>query len=256
MNQLNAIILAAGFGTRLNGAINLPKGLIKSAGSTLLGHIIQDIQQTKPIAKTTLITNTKYHSQYRDWLKATFPDFPITIINNHIATNDKRLGALGDLIHALDHTNGWSQDTLVLPSDTYYSFALNDLINFYSQHQGFVTVIRSMDKAEIKNRLGCAVLDNSQITQFIEKPANPPSNFAAIPFYIYPANHLSLLKDYQQQGGNLDAPGSIIPWLINNDGPVYAMIVDTPTIDVGTPPDIKTLKDLESSQHDHSSSQS
>jgi glucose-1-phosphate thymidylyltransferase len=240
MNQLNVVILGGGFGARLNA--NVPKGLIQYQDTTLYGRVVKDLQHADCFNLISLITNAKFFDQYQNYHQQNLDDLKINLISDGVSNNDQRKGALGDLIVALDQTQGWHTDTLVLPTDTYYSFVLRDFIDFYFQQQTFVTVVRQMEPAQIANRLGCATLNNTQIVDFVEKPARPASAYAAIPFYIYPVRTLEQLRQYQQSGGNLDAPGSIIPWLIQHDGPVHAFITTENTFDVGTQADLKTLE--------------
>jgi len=243
-NKLHAIILGGGFGTRLSGTVTVPKGLISTGGTTLVGKVITDLLRLPLIKQISLITNAKYFPAYQQYLQSQFPDTPIKLLNDGATTNDTRLGALGDLIYALDQTQAWDTDTLVLPTDTYYSFPLQEFIDFYSQFHSFTTVVREMSVDQIANRLGCAVMDGDRITAFIEKPPKPPSPYAAIPFYIYPQPVLSLIHQYQSSGGSLDSPGSIIPWLLAKSVHLHAFKISSETIDVGTHLDLEHLQHL------------
>ena len=136
-----------------------------------------------------------------------------------------------------------------MPSDTLCSFKIRDLLEFYVDHKGVVTVVREMrNKMEIAGRLGCAVMKNEQIIEFSEKPKNPPSLYAAIPFYVYPKDVLKKVKEYYEDSGKLrekiDAPGLIIPWLIQKNIPVYAFKTEKPTLDIGKPEDIDKVSDI------------
>lgn len=240
-----AIILGGGFGTRLNGAVDGPKGLIEVGGATLFGRMIDDLRQTPDISETALVANARYYDQYKLYLEEHYPDFSIILVNDGAFTPEEKKGALGDLMFSLDELDWWQNDILVLPTDTYYSFKIARLRKFFSEQQSFVTVVREFeDKSKIKNKLGCAVMKGEQVVGFIEKPEDPPSCFAAIPFYIYPKEILPILKQYSNEGGNMDAPGSIIPWLIEKGIKVYALNVTGLTIDVGTPDDLKRLQNL------------
>ena len=76
--------------------------------------------------------------------------------------------------------------------------------------------------------------EDNRVVGFVEKPAQPKTNWGAPPFYFYKKETLALIKQYLDEGNNPDAPGHLIPWLIERT-PVYAYTFDVMTIDIGTP---------------------
>jgi len=250
--SFNGLFLAAGFGTRLKElGESLPKGLIPSGQTTIIGHLVEDLRQTPDVDQVALVTNNRFFQQYGSWLKDQHLDNWLKILNDGVNLPEERRGAIGDFIFALDQLNWWDSNILVLPSDTVYRFSLKKFIDFVQScpNNSLVTVVKSMPLADIKNRLGCAILENNQIIDFVEKPAKPPSSYAAIPFYFYHQPVLAKVKDYYQQfkhadSNQLDAPGKIVPWLITQNVPVFSFITEKQTLDVGVPPDIKKAADF------------
>jgi len=247
--KTKAIILAAGFGKRTQGVLNhLPKTLIVTRdGKTILDHLLIDLINNHQ-TETIIITNDCYWQLIKDHVNRHYPDAKISILNNGKSKIEEKLGALGDLSFALDHDESSAESYLVLPSDTTYwrSFSLESFITFVEAHQNdFVTIVRDVcDPLIIKGRFGCAVLNtNNKIVDFIEKPALPPSTFAAVPLYVYRKKHLEILKRYIRTGGNLDSPGSIISYLTKNKITVSAYIVNDKIVDSGTPEDIEKAKE-------------
>ena len=110
--------------------------------------------------------------------------------------------------------------------------------------KGFVNaVIDVKDQNIIKNKLGCVILRKDRIINFIEKPDQPASTITSIPFYIFPKKSLVLIKKYLKEGNNPDAPGSIIPWLMNKIA-CYGFLVNKGSYyDVGTTEVYNKLKD-------------
>ena len=246
--KTKAIILAAGFGKRTQGVLNhLPKTLIVTRdGKTILDHLLIDLINNHQ-TETIIITNNCYWQLIKDHVSKHYPDAKISVLNNGKSKIEERLGALGDLMFALDHDGFSAESYLVLPSDTTYwqSFSLTDFITFVDSHKNdFVTIVRDVRNPQIiKERFGCALLNNkNQIVDFIEKPVVPPSTFAAVPFYVYRKKHIKVLKSYIRTGGNLDSPGSIISYLTKNKITVFAFIVNDKIIDSGTPDDIEKAK--------------
>ncbi len=236
---MHVLILAAGFGTRLKKyGENIPKGLIPMEKETLFGKIADELSSHS----LTAVTNDRFFPAYTQWL--TDHGKEITLLNDGARDPDHRLGALGDILFAV-HKNHWeNDDLLVIPSDTYYEFSIEAFIKFAQEKGSFATVVRKMSADQIANRLGCAVVENDRITDFVEKPSVPPSDYAAIPFYYYPKQTLALLSDYKGSGGNMDAPGSIIPWLLTKGVSVYAFVTEGETLDVGTTADVEKLAAL------------
>lgn len=241
----NVVILAAGFGTRLKGkGLQTPKGLIRYKNTTILGRMVEDLLKANSINNIILVSNSNFYKQYREWIKKNDPVNRIQIINNNISKPSERLGAIGDLIYAIDKLkiNG---NILVLPSDTLYNFKISEFLEFAHERNCFSTVFRYVeDKNIIKNRYGCAVIKNNFVVSFEEKPNKPKGNYLAIPFYYYPKDTLRFLKIYKKEGGNLDAPGSIIGWIIENKIPVYGFITNNKSLDVGTKKELNKITDF------------
>lgn len=241
--QYNVEILAGGFGTRLKElGETKPKGLIQTAESTLVDQLCRAISRLEGVQKVVLVTNDRFYPQYQAWCQENPQHGPAQVINDGATGPDFRLGALGDLELASNFFDR-KLPTIVLPSDTYFQFELSVLTALYEQHQAFITAVYHAPKETIANRLGCAVLEGDRIVDFEEKPAEPKSNWACAPFYIYPPEILALLPDYRLSGGSMDTPSSIIPWLLNKNIPVFAATVET-AIDVGTENDIQVVKNL------------
>lgn len=243
---MNALILAAGFGTRLGEfGVNTPKGLIRTAsGRVILEILMNDLVKLPSIERICLVTNERFVEIYKKWLSKINLSERVEIFSNAVTEPEKRNGALKDLYLSLTQFNLENNDLLVCPSDTYYGFSLEKFIKYCKKEDtSFVTVVKQMEFLdEIKNRLGCAIVKKNRIVDFIEKPSVPPSLFGAVPFYYYPKSYLTLVGNYIGQGGNVDAPGSIIPWLIREGKKVFAFKTKGSWIDVGTIKDVRNLQ--------------
>ncbi len=239
---MRILILAAGFGTRLQSyGETTPKGLVPTSSGALMNKVIDECSLlSSPLA---LVTNDRFYKTYADWFAQNYPKLSLELINDGAGEPDSRLGAIGDISYVLEDLQWHDDDLLVVPSDTFFEFSLSDFVTFAQQKRAFATVIRDLhDKALIANRLGCATVENGQIVSFLEKPEDPPTTLAAIPFYYYPKSVLALLPAYRQSGGNMDAPGSIIPWLLTRGQDVRAFVIDSPTLDVGTVDDVSQVR--------------
>lgn len=239
----NVLILAAGFGTRLGDfGRETPKGLIKIGEGTILDFLLAALAPTHPLS-VTLLTNQLHYPDYQKWQLSSGSH--IKLIHNQVLDPKNRLGALKDAADTLQSCHLDKHDLLILPSDTLFDFSLTKFLTFAGKHPlGLSTVFRAFpDESAIKNRLGCGVIVADYLLEFYEKPDVPKTHYGAIPLYYYPASTLPKLRQYVEAHPSLpdlDAPGSIIPWLLSQEKPVFAHIVSGHTLDVGTPADLAT----------------
>lgn len=238
------IILAGGFGERTRGVLgNVPKLLVETAdGETILDHIVGDLDKNG--LQSVIVTNGLFYDQIAKFVGKKHPNERTSIINDQKTRPEERLGALGDLLFAIDEASlEDGKELLVLPGDTAYwkSFLVDEFLKFASEHpDGFVTVVYDVgDKEKIRGNLGCAILDeNSQITEFEEKPEKPKSPFAIIAIYLFRPEHVSLLRDFKSEGGNLNSPSNIIPYLMERKIKIYAYVSRGQVIDANSPEEI------------------
>ena len=64
---MQAIILAAGYGTRLKHITgDKPKALVKIGEKTVLDHLVKNVENTE-IKELTIVTNNKFHKHFLAW---------------------------------------------------------------------------------------------------------------------------------------------------------------------------------------------
>jgi len=66
---MDVVILAAGYGTRLNSNNNFPKGLIKIKNESIVERNIKNINDIIKINKIIVVTNRTYQNSYRSFFK-------------------------------------------------------------------------------------------------------------------------------------------------------------------------------------------
>ncbi len=244
--KLNALILAAGYGTRLKRVgEKTAKGLFKNKQNlSILDLILQKLNKSTHLDQIALVTNDRFFHQYQDHLQTNHPTANITLLNDDSTHPDNRLGSLGDLCFAVNQLNWLNKNLLVLPSDRTPEDIISGIITDYQKQPGsFIVAVSKSTKERIKNKSGCAVIENDQqIIEFEEKPINPKSDYLALPFYLFPKEALILLNQYKTAGNNMDSPGNIVPWLIANNFPVYAHITNKNSFDIG---DLSELKEYQ-----------
>jgi glucose-1-phosphate thymidylyltransferase len=238
---INTIILAGGFGTRIDPSCEgCPKGLIITRRGTLLDRLVLSLEACADADSVLLVTNQKFAKQFEVWLAEYSGRLNISIVNDGAVTPDDRLGAIGDMLLASESIDD-TLPTLVCASDTVFDFELRRIIDLYEGHHAFATAVYPAGKERIRGRLGCVSMKGDQVVGFEEKPDEPDSDFAAVPFYVFPPGIKQLLQEYRSSGRSQDAPGNLIPWLLENNRAVSALIAGE-VVDVGTKEDIEKLK--------------
>ncbi|WP_163539003.1 nucleotidyltransferase family protein [Gracilibacillus sp. YIM 98692] len=231
---MKCIILAAGYATRLYPLTkNTAKPLLKVADRTILDHIVTKVEKVKAIDEIFIVTNDKFYQSFVDWSEQYQGSKSVSVVNDHTTTNDNRLGAIADIQYVIEES-GMTDDVMVLAGDNLFDFELSDFSDFFTKvGADCITVHELNDPEEIKRTGVVEVDDDGVVTSFEEKPAEPKSNLAVPPFYIYQKETLPMIKRYIEEGNNPDAPGHFVPWLIQHKD-VYAYLFEGQRYDIGT----------------------
>ena len=233
---MNAVLLAAGYGTRVRALFpDTPKALIEIGGRPILAHLLDNLARSGLVATVTIITNERYHSALQRYLESQPPCLTTRLLSDGTSTEEQRLGALGDLQFALDRL-GCREDLLVAATDKLLGFELAAPLQFARQREAPVNVcVQAPSRNHLAGKHGCVLLDSAgRIIDFEEKPRRPKSRLASLAIYVLPATAQPLVREYLQQGGNPDAPGYFLGWLTRRTA-VYGYVADGPSYDVGTP---------------------
>lgn len=208
------IVIAAGYATRLYPLTeNFPKPLLKVGNRNILERILDDVDSQPEIDSHIIVTNHRFASMFEDWAKKVSYTKPITIIDDGTSTNATRLGAVRDLLLAIEKC-AVDDDIMVLAADNILEFSLRGFIDFF--HEKGTSVIMCHHEPELKRlqRTGViAVDDNMKVLEMQEKPEIPVSNWAVPPFYIYSRKDLPLIQDCLAHGCGYDAPGNLAHYL-------------------------------------------
>lgn len=242
------IVIAAGYATRLGELTkNFPKPLLKIGDSTILGRMLDDIDQIPDIDEHIIITNHKFAHHFEAWAKETHYQKPITIIDDMTETNDTRLGAVCDLLFAIekleerDHNNGslpmgegWGEALLVVAADNILFFSFQEFVDFAKAKQTSCIMCHEQPSIEKLQRTGVVVLDeNNRVLNMEEKPQEPKSTWAVPPFYIYLKKDLPLVKSSVANGCGKDAPGNLAHYMVDNTT-MHAWPMSAGRFDIGS----------------------
>lgn len=230
---MDAIVLAAGYATRLYPLTkNMPKPLLNVNGKPIIEHIIKKLNDVDLISKIYIVTNDKFEKHFRDWLKNFDAEKPIEIINDNTKSNEDRLGALGDIHHAIN-TKNIDNEIIVIAGDNLFELSLNDVVNFFKKRKSNLIVLNDVKDFELAKHYGIVEVSNNIVVNFEEKPIAPKSTLASTGIYMFPKKTISLIKKYISQGNNPDKTGNFIEWLHKRES-VYSYVTDKKWYDIGS----------------------
>lgn len=208
------IVIAAGYATRLYPLTeNFPKPLLQIGESSILGRLIADIDGIEEINEHIIVSNHKFVRHFEEWAKTVNTRCPIRIIDDGTETNETRLGAVKDLLLAINECNV-DEDILVIAADNILDFSFRGFVDSFKEKGTSMIMCHNEPRLERLQRTGViAVDDNMKVLEMQEKPEKPVSNWAVPPFYIYKKSDLPLIKDCMNHGCGFDAPGNLAHYL-------------------------------------------
>lgn len=227
---MKALILAAGYATRLRPLTDTrAKELLSVGGRPIVDWILDAVRSIDAVDDVHLVTNGRKAPMFGEWAAAN----DVVLHDDGTTSNDDRLGAIGDFGFVLDRV-GVDDDWLVIAGDNLFEFSLAELAVFWrSKAVASVVAARDVGSRELASRYGVVELAASdRIVDFVEKPADPPSTFAATATYIFHREHVALVPGYLAAGNPRDPSGPLVAWLQSRE-PVYAWVFDEPWYDIG-----------------------
>ncbi|XP_044160200.1 glucose-1-phosphate thymidylyltransferase-like isoform X2 [Bufo gargarizans] len=216
---MKAVILAAGYGTRLlkdlenvneqrlKDLIGTPKPLLTVGGFPLISYWMEALKADHDLKDIHIVTNDLYYSKFEEWAK----NYPfVTVISDGTSTNENRLGAVSCL-QLIIETFQIDDSIIVIGGDTlfYEDFHLQDVLKRYevlhkdNKHANLV--LSYICKDEDTKKYGILEADESYRVRAIkEKPKamDTASRQADAPV------------------DEKDAPGHYLSWLVARK-PVY-----------------------------------
>lgn len=209
------IVIAAGYATRLGELTkNFPKPLLKIGENTILGRMLDDIDKIPEIDEHIIITNHKFAGIFEEWASGQKYTKPVTIVDDGTETNDTRLGAVCDLLFAMDKLK-IDDDMLVVAADNILFFSFQEFVDFAKAKGTSCIMCHEQPSIEKLQRTGVIVLDdNDKVLNMEEKPQEPKSHWAVPPFYIYLKKDLEKVRHSVENGCGKDAPGNLAHYMV------------------------------------------
>ena len=231
--MITTILLAAGYATRLYPLTeDRPKALLPLGQGTILDAVIASLDRVPGLRQSLLVTNHRFVKHFRTWQRERRTT--VQIFDDGTSSVDGRLGAIRDLELARAHTDP-QDDVLVIGTDNVFHWLLADFVEEAQRHRPHASVaLWQAPSNAAATQFGVVVRDaSSRVTAFVEKSPTPPSAEVALCVYYFPASVCGLISEFIQGGGNTDAPGYFLEWLVRRDA-VFGVMMPGAWYDIGT----------------------
>ncbi|CAG5865900.1 unnamed protein product [Menidia menidia] len=239
---MKAVILAAGYGTRLqrdlsldssgrfSGLAGIAKPLLPVGCCALISHWVKALTASGFADYIYVVTNDVYRAAFEEWAT---PFTNVKILNDQTRNNDERLGAVSCLQLAVKHFN-IDDHVVVIGGDTLFKedFSLSEVKEKFSDLQAkcedCCLVLSYHCREEETQKYGILEADESlRVLCMKEKPlpSETKSRRACPCFYVFSKKSLPLLDAFLEEKKDSfieekDAPGNFVSWIIPRK-PVY-----------------------------------
>lgn len=211
------VVIAAGYATRLGELTkNFPKPLLQIGEKTILGRMLDDIDNIAEIDEHIIVTNHKFAPMFKEWASEQSYRKAITVVDDGTETNETRLGAVCDLLYAMDKLN-IDDDMLVVAADNLLFFSFEGFVRFAKEKNTSCIMCHEQKELSKLQRTGVVVLDeNNRVLNMEEKPQAPKSTWAVPPFYVYLKKDLDLVRKSVENCCGKDAPGNLAHYMCDH----------------------------------------
>ena len=126
---------------------------------------------------------------------------------------------------------------VVLSGDHIYKMDYSDMVRFHRENDADATIAVMPVPIEEASRFGILGTDDAnRVTEFVEKPANPPSNLASMGIYVFSWEKVRqyLEADAADAASSHDFGKDVIPAMLGADERLFAYSFEGYWRDVGT----------------------
>lgn len=157
------MVLAAGKGTRLGIASDVPKPMISLGGKPILEHTLEWLRRS---GVSDVVINL--HHQ-RDRIRDHFGDGSRLGMRITYSVEEALLGTAGALVPVRDQ---FTSTFLLVYGDNYYRCDVGRFVDAHRRHGGIATMALH-ERADVSQSGVARMEEDGRIVEFVEKPANP-----------------------------------------------------------------------------------
>ena len=226
---MNAVVLAAGEGTRLRPLTeDKPKGMVEVAEKPLLTHCFDQLLK---LGADELVVVVGYRKEIIiDHYGDTYEDIPITYTHQR----DQK-GLAHALLTVEEHIE---DDFMLMLGDNIFQANLADVVRRQREDRADAAFLVEEVPWEEASRYGvCDTNQYGEITDVVEKPEDPPSNLVMTGFYTFTPAIFHACHLVQPSNRDEYEISDAIDLLIQSGRTIDAIPLDGWRIDVGYPED-------------------
>jgi len=215
---MNALILAAGYATRLYPlTLHKAKPLLEVAGKPMIEWVLDNLAPIPGLETVCVVTNRKFVKDFQSWAdgyRQRHGGLALKIIDDGSTDDSDKLGAIGDInLVLMREEHLAANDLIVVGGDNLFS---EPLVDFAKSAEGSEATLATYDVGDLEaiKKYSSITIDSAGlITEFEEKPADPKSTLTGIALYYFSREVVPLFRTYLAAGNNPDQPGRFIQWL-------------------------------------------
>ena len=230
---IRALLLAAGFGTRLKPlTLTTPKCLVPIGGQPLLERWLQSLEAC---GCSDALVNTHYLA---DQVDAFLEERPKGTMHVQSVYEPELLGTAGTLLANQSFFEG--STGLLIHADNATDFNLKELIQAHQQRPKSCLLTMLTFETDKPQSCGIVEIDNQGIVQaFHEKVDNPPGNRANGAVYAFNRDFLEATNAAKPKPGDFSI--DILPSVV---GKIFTCEATGRFIDIGSPEALKKARSL------------
>ena len=233
--SFNALLLAAGFGTRLRPITNnTPKCLVKIGGKPILEIWLDNLH--KAGCKSVLVNTHYLANQVEDFLmNISFKD--MSIVTSY---ESEILGTAGTLIKNREFFD--QKYGLMIHADNFTNTNIKEFVNFHSLNSNKKNKLLTMMTFRTDNPESCGIVETNKegfIKNFYEKESNFHGFIANAAVYCFDKKLLNYLTKNNETYN--DFSNEVIPKILNK---IQTYHTNSIFIDIGTIDNLKRANKL------------
>jgi glucose-1-phosphate thymidylyltransferase len=228
---MKGVLLAGGTGSRLRPITHTgPKQLIPIANKPVLEYAIEDFKDAG-ITEIGVILGNKGREEIQELL-GDGSDYGVEL--TYIVQGNP-LGLAHAVGSAADFVG--DDDFVVYLGDNILKSGIDDLVESFEANDYGAGI--ALQEVENPQQFGVAALDEDHnVTRLVEKPDDPPSNFALIGIYVFSSEVFDIIEELEPSWrGELEITDAI-QGLLDRNRPVDSHVVEGWWKDTGKPKDI------------------
>lgn len=195
--------------------------------------MLDDIDRIPQIDEHIRISNGRFASIFEFWAKEQHYTKPITVVDDGTFSNETRLGAVCDLLFAMEKLK-LDDDVLVVAADNILFFSFQEFVEFAYKKNTSCIMCHEQLSIEKLQRTGVIVVDDDmKVLNMEEKPQVPKSTWAVPPLYIYLKKDLDLVRHSVENGCGKDAPGNLAHYMVEHTT-IHAWPMSAGRFDIGS----------------------